>query len=553
VVSGSGRTITNAANMTFLPIVERELRSAARQEFTYHLRMIGAAGLLVATTVFLVRHGDERNLGGKLFANLHLTLFCATWLVVPFLTADCISQERREGTLGLLFLTRLKSRDLVIAKGLAHGLRALTLWLVVLPIMAIPFVLGGVGWTEALTSVLVNSSALCLALAAGLVASSLSGVWTRVAVWAGILSAAFCLLFLLIYLLILSASTFSLGRFLGQMIDAQLVSSLMEGFRMATDWDRCWAEVLSRFGTSARAGCLGGSALTAAVSLLGLLLAIRFVAGRVRRIWQEEPPSQRLIWLENTFCRPVVFSRFFNRWMKHKLESNPVGWLELRSWSGRLIAWGWLGLVAFLYGAVLSESALLRGGGAMHQVMTWLLGASMALSAAGSFRRERESGVLELLLVSPLGEDEIIMGRLRGLWVQFLPAGCLILAVWYSLTSLVGFPNREIGALDLKAVVYYGTGFLGLPVIGLYFSLACRGFLSALLATLAVGLLAAPVFASWIVWVWGFSSGVGFFSSDGELVRGTLVLCQLFLTALCWFGLSQRLKRRTFPLQRTAA
>src|SRR5690348_634740 len=152
--------------MTLVPIVERELRSAARQEFTYYLRVIGVGGVLLASSVFLFRHGDDPNFGGRLFADLHLTLFCAIWIVVPFLTADCISQERRDGTLGLLFLTRLSSRDVVIAKSLAHGLRALTLWVAVLPMMAVPFLLGGVTWTEALTSALVNSSAICLALAA---------------------------------------------------------------------------------------------------------------------------------------------------------------------------------------------------------------------------------------------------------------------------------------------------------------------------------------------------------------------------------------------------
>ena len=36
------------------------------------------------------------------------------------------------------------------------------------------------------------------------------------------------------------------------------------------------------------------------------------------------------------------------------------------------------------------------------------------MSAAGSFRRERESGVLELLLVSPLGEGLFVKERHDG-------------------------------------------------------------------------------------------------------------------------------------------
>jgi len=56
----------------------------------------------------------------------------------------------REGTLGLLFLTPLRPQDVVIAKGFAHGLRAMTLWLAVIPTLIIPFLVGGVGWREAL-------------------------------------------------------------------------------------------------------------------------------------------------------------------------------------------------------------------------------------------------------------------------------------------------------------------------------------------------------------------------------------------------------------------
>ncbi|HQU46125.1 MAG TPA: hypothetical protein PK867_25150, partial [Pirellulales bacterium] len=40
------------------------------------------------------------------------------------LTADCISSERREGTLGLLFLTDLRGHDVVLGKLVVAGLGA---------------------------------------------------------------------------------------------------------------------------------------------------------------------------------------------------------------------------------------------------------------------------------------------------------------------------------------------------------------------------------------------------------------------------------------------
>ena len=58
----------------------------------------------------------------------------------------------------------------------------------------------------------------------------------------------------------------------------------------------------------------------------------------------------------------------------------------------------------------------------MKQVWFILLMGGVAMAAAGSFRRKRENGVLELLLVSPMGVWEIIAGRLRTLWNKFFPA-----------------------------------------------------------------------------------------------------------------------------------
>ena len=139
--------------MIVLPIIERELRASARQSFTFSLRALGVAALLLASVVFGMEHGFGPTLGSRLFSSLHFTLLCAIWVLAPMLTADCISRERREGTLGLLFLTRLRGTDIVTAKSMAHGLRALTLWLAVLPVLTIPFLLGGVNWIQSLLSV----------------------------------------------------------------------------------------------------------------------------------------------------------------------------------------------------------------------------------------------------------------------------------------------------------------------------------------------------------------------------------------------------------------
>ena len=164
--------------MTVLPVMERELRAEARHTFTYWLRALGTSVSLIIFAVMMIDARDNApGLGAKLFGNLNTALFITIWLLAPLLTADCLSRERREGTLGILFLTPLTARAIVIGKGLIHSLRALTLVLAALPVLAIPFLLGGVTWREGLMALLLDLSSVGLALAAGLVASASRCPW----------------------------------------------------------------------------------------------------------------------------------------------------------------------------------------------------------------------------------------------------------------------------------------------------------------------------------------------------------------------------------------
>src|SRR5258708_6014853 len=174
-----------------LPVLIRELRVEARHSFTYWLRVLGAGALVLVGASGILGTGLSMNKGGPLFARLHLTLLCSIWVLVPLVTADCISRERREGTLGLLFLTPLTAQGIVMAKGLAHGLRAITLCLAVLPVLMIPFLMGGVSWQEGVLSLTINFSSFCWALGAGLLASSQTKSWLRALVLAIALSIIF--------------------------------------------------------------------------------------------------------------------------------------------------------------------------------------------------------------------------------------------------------------------------------------------------------------------------------------------------------------------------
>lgn len=466
--------------MTALPIIERELRTQARLAFTYGLRVLGAAALLLVWLYYGFNPDFPPSLGGRLFGSLNCTLFISIWIAVPLLSADCISRERREGTLGLLFLTPLKAREIILAKGLVHGVRAVTLWLATLPVLVIPFVLGGVTWRDAVLSALTNFSALCWALAAGLLASSMAKAWVRAQLFACLFGICFGVAFIYVtgFNLLLSIRTpLRSGANLHDQV-------LMAGIFGATGIGGWWARILGSLTTSRQWSLLLGEGRMALLSILVLLAAVGVAARNLRRAWQETPPSARQLWVEEKFCTPILWVSFFHRWMRRKLERNPIGWLEQRTWSGRLVMWGWFAMMISLYSAALNGNNVTRLLNDLQTFMAWLLIGVMAVSAAGSFQRERETGVLELLLVSPLSEEQIIGGRLRGLWGQFFPALVVLLGVWIYLAGVFPDPYRNLGMIQ-----FYCSAYLTLPVIGLYCSLRRRNFISAFLFTVFLGLV----------------------------------------------------------------
>src|SRR5581483_9708968 len=89
-------------------------------------------------------------------------------------TADCLSEEKREGTLGLLFLTDLKGYDIVLGKLAATSVNGLYGLFALVPVLAVPLLMGGVANAEFWRTVLVLLDTFLLSLAVGMFASAVS-------------------------------------------------------------------------------------------------------------------------------------------------------------------------------------------------------------------------------------------------------------------------------------------------------------------------------------------------------------------------------------------
>jgi ABC-type transport system involved in multi-copper enzyme maturation permease subunit len=164
--------------MNYLPVVGRELRVAARKRSSFWLRVAAAATALAVGAFLLILNRTQGvgtpALGSELFYALAWMCLAVGLCSGLFFTSDCLSEEKREGTLGLLFLTELRGFDVVLGKLLATSLRGGYALLAVLPVIALTQLMGGVTGPQYWKSSLALLNALFCSLSAGMFVSVLA-------------------------------------------------------------------------------------------------------------------------------------------------------------------------------------------------------------------------------------------------------------------------------------------------------------------------------------------------------------------------------------------
>jgi ABC-type transport system involved in multi-copper enzyme maturation permease subunit len=523
--------------MTLIPVIARELRCEARNARNHWLRVLVVGLMLLQALNNTMQSWQWQQTvgadGGHLFAMIEITMFWSIWLLAPALTADSISRERREGTLGLLFLTDLRAWEIVAAKSFAHGWRAAMLMLAVLPVIAIPVLMGGVTAQGILICALFNIASLIWSLAAGMLATVLIKERTRALALAYLLAAAFGMIFLW--------SINSILTLLGHATGSRSFNLVGDLFQML--WYAPQGRTLGgRTGLqSVMAATAAGSLGVAAIAFVLILLLCGIL---VRRAFADQPPSRLKRWFDEKFCRPIALKRTLRAFLDWHLSRNPVGWLEQRTWSGRMVATSWMAVVIGLLMFTLQDPGTIFTGRFLVILACGMVMSVMG-TAAGSFRRERETGVLELLLISPLNERIIMRGRLFGIWFQFLPATVLLFASWITLSNAWGWET-------LDWMWWFVCGMVFVPPIGLYYSLATRTFMGAVACSAGVAFL----FPVALVWIVSFAcsvcigSGVTLLGLDSKLPLLIETFLQGALAVFCWKRLHRRLRNRSFLLER---
>jgi ABC-type Na+ efflux pump permease subunit len=454
--------------MTFLPIVSRELRLASRRRGTYWLRS-GAALLvmLVGTWVFVMfRMEPPKDLAMTLFCILTGGSVLFAILSGPRSTADSISEEKREGTLGLLFLTDLRGYDVVLGKLVAGSLSSIYCIVAVLPMMAIPLLMGGgITLAEFVRTSLVTVNALLFSLTLGIFVSAMSHSAQR--------AAALSALLLLFFAGIVPA----FGALIAGFTKAQSVNLLFlmpsVGFSYYLAFDGPYKSSSSWFWVS--------MAIIHGASWVCLVLA----SLTARRSWQDRPKGDRSLrwrdWWNNwTYGHPRTRASF----RRHLLEISPPLWLVARIRSKPMIVWIFLGLTAsgWGWGWWAFRHEWLNAG--VYVCTAAVLNLALRCWFAGEVTRvlaeARRVGALELLLSTPLSVSDILRGQWLALVRQFLGPVLTVLViecVFMLWTVREAVPDEERlfwFALWIAGMVLFASDLVALYWVGMWQGLTAK-------------------------------------------------------------------------------
>ena len=439
--------------MTFLPIVDRELRVTARRPGTHWLRFgAGLVGIVVwSTLVFGTgRWARPAALGMSLFVAMSVTGLIFALLAGVFLTADCLSMEKREGTLGLLFLTDLKGYDVVLGKLAVTSLHGVYGLLTILPVMALSMMLGGVTAGEVARQALVLLVTLLFSLSVGLFVSALSRETQHA------LAASFLVM---VGVAAIIPALCALGE------ELKWCDFADNWLNWLSPPFACGAAFDSFYRTSPHAVMYWCSlAMLGWLSLVLLWLACRLLP----RHWQEKESGPRAGRKANQ-PRPAI-----RPWAERAmvLERNPFLWLAGRDTRTRQVArWTLFGLMVVWLGFFVCtfHRRTREFGFAMGLMGAYLLHQALKLAVAAEASRhfsvDRANGALEVLLASPLPVQMIPGGQWAALQRMFtLPVLLLVLVNVALVCALARWTIMGMNLQDVLRYVYMLGGGLVLLV-----------------------------------------------------------------------------------------
>lgn len=413
--------------MTFLPIVERELRAGARKPAPRYIRLVVAAvalliGLFQVVFIPLLSRGSAS--GGVAFGVMTGYAFALCLGAGVFIAADCLSEEKRGGTLGLLFLTDLRGHDVVLGKLAAQVVHLGYALLAIIPGAALPLLLGGITGGELWRISLALINLLFFSLAAGILASAIC----REAGQAMLLTAGLLLVFCLGLPLAQSALSSGAGATAGMWLGwaSPALAYLHAG-------DASYLRAADAFWTA-----LGGSHAMA-WGLIGI------ASGVLPRSWQDRAERPRF------YAAPAAPSASatvgpdatapaisFSSRNPKLLDEDPLLWLigERRGIRAAVWAVSILWVVTIFLFALASPMDIAGPLAVIGWIGLLVLKLLFVTEACRFFTETRRAGAFELLLATPINANRFVSAQWNALRKMFGPP--LLVVTGGTIVTLAG-------------------------------------------------------------------------------------------------------------------
>lgn len=416
----------------------------------------------VALQLFTARFGATiiRAGGGTLFASLVMAIFLFASFYVIAQSCGAISDERQRATLGLLFLTPLQPRHVALAKLVSRCCEGIQIGLVSLPLIFVPYLMGGVRGGQIL-------SAFAVILAQVMICASLTlclSAWCRSAV------ASFGLAVLLLA-----------GVEVGSLLLAGMETAIFSTQYLAV------LEFMNPLALMGRQFSMGGGDPWGVAILVALAAAFAIVmqaltSWQLRRILagstegaarRGRSPSSRP---RRTGRRSVV-----DEWQ-------PVYWLEWRRKSAARRVWACALVAASVVVTALVTGAMGFGDAALVAAYlasscAWIVNLLMAVSVARSVQFQKQERFLELVMTTPLRDCEWVNQRLRAAWGAYgvplffmilVPIVLLALSSSWSLLGSLSFPKEYEISLLISLLLGPFASWYMLATVAIWSGLAAK-------------------------------------------------------------------------------
>jgi ABC-type transport system involved in multi-copper enzyme maturation permease subunit len=447
-----------------LPIVQRELQTAARNPRLYRWRTLSGLAVLVIVPMIVVNAPVARRWTGAFTILGNLALFLCLLEGIRK-TSDAISTERREGTLGLLFLSTLTGGDIIFGKLTAATIRSLSTLLVFIPLLSITLLVGGTTGGEFWRGIFVLILALVMSLSVCLCFSTI----TR----EGALTASITFVLLLCILPNIIGIYRPLAPWIQPMNPFWIMRNASDSSFSLDPWP-FWSGV---------------------VYLIALTLFSLGIASLVLpRAWQDRPFKTRATARFSSLPPKLVRRR------RAMLDRNPAMWLMFDPRAHRHLRFA-VEVVLVLVVVVLGMSLFVDIELAFPVVAVALAAVVLASSVhvarltTRNFFEARHNGALELILSTPLKVKDILNGQWLAIRADLFPAMIvfsILSAIVFTFVLVSGQPAFAI--FVGKALVEAVLGIATLAALGIWMGLKAKSPGRAFIATFVVGFIAPHLF-----------------------------------------------------------